>query len=83
MSSFQTPSTNPASAPATDGYVPVDGNTREQVTETGSLFTAYLLIWAILILFALQHLRGLGGIVSQLGRLEQVVPKGSAAEEDA
>jgi CcmD family protein len=78
------PTTAPApAAPGQDGFVHVQGNATEQVSETGSLFVAYSIIWVILVAFAVTHFRALRGARELLGRLEQVVPERAPADEEA
>ena len=70
-------------APGDSGFVHVEGNTTEQVSETSSLFVAYSIIWVILVAFAVTHFRALRGARELLGRLEQVVPERTPGEEEA
>jgi CcmD family protein len=72
-----------APSPSGDGFVHVEGNATEQVSETSSLFVAYAIIWVILVAFALTHFRALRGARAQLRRLEQVVPARAPDEGEA
>jgi hypothetical protein len=75
--------TTPATSPAENGFVHVEGNTTEQVSETGSLFVAYSIIWVILVAFAVTHFRALRGARELTSRLERVVPEPARGEEEA
>jgi|SRR5690349_11773832 len=69
------------SVPPDNGFVHVEGNTTEQVSETSSLFVAYSIIWVILVAFAVTHFRAVRRARELLARLERVVPGRAPGEE--
>ena len=68
--------TTSASSPrgADDGFVPVEGG-NQQVSETGSVVTAYLAMWAVLMVFVLLGWRKLAAIQASSARIETALDR--------
>lgn len=57
------------------GFVKVEGNATEQITETTSLTIAYSAMWLILVLFTLVTWRGHRALRADTDRLAKAVAK--------
>lgn len=67
----------PSSQPAgEDGFVPVQGMQREQVSATTTVIAAYVIIWAIMTFFVFLTVRKLAALRAAAERLEAALRKG-------